>query len=220
MNPPTLIMPILALIEKAGLGQLEASTELRLNQLLEENFWKIEKWYRYFVKTQSHNDLMEGEAVNRSLKYRWRCKDDCERGNFMGSGLDDYPRTATQTQISKQHVDLMSWIYFFSEGLEKISAHLELARPRRYYQEKKEEMRRKIIEECLDPLDLLFKDQSVIAKNQYVNELVTKVGYINLFPFFTGLLREELYEESEKGKIRAVIAKIIKVIGDEKELLS
>ena len=95
MNPPTLIMPILALIEKAGLGQLEASTELRLNQLLEENFWKIEKWYRYFVKTQSHNDLMEGEAVNRSLKYRWRCKDDCERGNFMGSGLDDYPRTAT-----------------------------------------------------------------------------------------------------------------------------
>lgn len=87
----------------------------------------------------------------------------------MGSGLDDYPRTATETQISKQHVDLMSWIYFFSEGLEKISAHLNLTRPHRYYQERKEEMRRKIIEECLDPVDLLFKDQSVIAKNQYIN---------------------------------------------------
>lgn len=43
---------------------------------------------------------------------------------------------------------------------------------------------------------------------------------MNLFPFFTGILREELYEEGEKGKIRAVIDKIIKVLGDEKELLS
>lgn len=58
MNPPTLVLPILALIEKARLKQLDGSTEARLNQLLEENFWKIEKWYRYFVKTQSHNDLM------------------------------------------------------------------------------------------------------------------------------------------------------------------
>ena len=35
----------------------------------------------------------------------------------MGSGLDDYPRIEKDRQLSKQHVDLMSWIYFFSEGL-------------------------------------------------------------------------------------------------------
>ena len=35
----------------------------------------------------------------------------------MGSGLDDYPRIEQDGQLSKQHVDLMSWIYFFSEGL-------------------------------------------------------------------------------------------------------
>ena len=56
-------------------------------------------------------------------------------------------------------------------------------------------MRRKIMSECLDPSDLLFKDQSVAAKNQYIDELVTRVGYINLFPFFTGVLREELYPQ-------------------------
>lgn len=56
----------------------------------------------------------------------------------MGSGLDDYPRTATQTQISKQHVDLMSWMYFFSEGLEEIAKYLKLKRPQKYYHQKKE----------------------------------------------------------------------------------
>jgi len=76
---------------------------------------------------------MENEAVNRSIKYRWRCKDDCERGNFMGSGLDDYPRTEKEHQISKQHVDLMSWIYFFAEGLEEIATYLEEEKPMKYY---------------------------------------------------------------------------------------
>jgi len=47
----------------------------------------------------------------------------------MGSGLDDYPRTENPSQISKQHVDLMSWIYFFSEGLEEIAHYLNLSKP-------------------------------------------------------------------------------------------
>lgn len=51
-------------------------------------------------------------------------------------------------------------------------------------------MQLKIYEECLDPIDLIFKDQIVKAKNQYIDQLVTKVGYIGLFPFFTGVLRE------------------------------
>jgi mannosyl-oligosaccharide glucosidase len=59
-----------------------------------------------------------------------------------------------------------------------------------------------------------------VAKNQYINELVTKVGYINLFPFFTGVLREELSGQEEKETIRAVINKIVHVIGDKDQLLS
>jgi len=35
----------------------------------------------------------------------------------------------------------------------------------KYYRERKEEMKRKIIDECLDENDLLFKDQSVAGKN-------------------------------------------------------
>jgi tRNA U38,U39,U40 pseudouridine synthase TruA len=71
---------------------LHESNVRKVNEILSQNFWKLEKWYRYFLKTQSHNNLMEKEYINKTTKYRWRCKDDCERGNFMGSGLDDYPR--------------------------------------------------------------------------------------------------------------------------------
>ena len=63
----------------------------------------------------------------------------------MGSGLDDYPRTGTSQQISKQHVDLMSWVYFFAEGLEQIAEYLDLPKPARYYRQRKEEMRAKTI---------------------------------------------------------------------------
>lgn len=109
----------------------------KFNLLLGQNFWKLEKWYRYFLKTQSHSNLMEKEYINKTMKYRWRCKDDCELGNFMGSGLDDYPRVDNQSQLSKQHVDLMSWIYLFSEGLEKMATYLNQTKPAFYYHTKK-----------------------------------------------------------------------------------
>ena len=37
----------------------------------------------------------------------------------MGSGLDDFPRQDAG-QKSKQHVDIISWLYLFAQSLEKI----------------------------------------------------------------------------------------------------
>lgn len=51
--------------------------------------------------------------------------------------------------------------------------------------------------ECLDKKDLLFKDQAIAAKNQVINQLVTRIGYISLFPFFTGILRDNEYNQQE-----------------------
>jgi hypothetical protein len=35
------------------------------------------------------------EVENKNNVFRWRCKNNnnCEQGNILGSGLDDYPRT-------------------------------------------------------------------------------------------------------------------------------
>jgi hypothetical protein len=59
----------------------------------------------------------------------------------MGSGLDDYPRTDKSHQISTQHVDLLSWLYLFSESLTDIANYLNLKKPALYYSQKKLVMR-------------------------------------------------------------------------------
>jgi hypothetical protein len=41
MNPPTLIMPILKLIDLAMDGQLSLEVEADLNSLLQQNYWKL-----------------------------------------------------------------------------------------------------------------------------------------------------------------------------------
>ena len=53
----------------------------------------------------------------------------------------------------------------FSEGLEKIATYLNQSKPAYYYHKKKIEMAKKIYDECLDEVDLIFKDQIVKAKN-------------------------------------------------------
>ena len=118
MNPPTLLLPILTLIVKSS---HDSNVNARLLRLLKANYRKLEQWYRYFKATQSHQSLEYEELMEEDTKfYRWQCKDECSKGNFMGSGLDDYPRMNAAHQISKQHVDLLSWLYFFSSSLDTI----------------------------------------------------------------------------------------------------
>lgn len=150
--------------------------------------WKLEKWFRYFKTTQSHFDLTDVEEIDQNIKFRWRCKDSCQNGNFMGSGLDDYPRQDTN-QLSKQHVDLISWLYFFSESLEKISQYLGQEKGEKYYRGLKNFYNETLYAHYLDPQDNLFKDISV-SKSHNINEFVTHIGYINLFPFMMGMLAE------------------------------
>jgi len=107
----------------------------------------------------------------------------------MGSGLDDYPRVEEKSQISKEHVDLSSWLWFFSDALENVAGFLENDKASKFYRKWKLNLREKIIEECLDENDMLFKDLAVKASKLYLDQKVTKIGYINLFPFFVGLLQ-------------------------------
>jgi hypothetical protein len=38
---------------------------------------------------------------------------------------------------------------------------------------------------------MLFKDLAVKSHKQYIDEKVNKIGYINLYPFFVGLLKPQ-----------------------------
>mgnify|MGYP003491834688 FL=1 len=106
----------------------------------------------------------------------------------MGSGLDDYPRQDNR-QLSKQHVDLISWLYFFAESLEKISGYLGQQKGQKYYRQLKNFYNGTLQEHHLDHTDNLLKDISV-SKDHNINEFVTHVGYINIFPFMMGMVAE------------------------------
>jgi hypothetical protein len=57
---------------------------------------------------------------------------------------------------------------------------------------------------------MLFKDLVVKSSKNYIDEKVTKLGYINLFPFFVGLLQLKPNESVEKvDKILKVLTKTI-----------
>lgn len=94
----------------------------------------------------------------------------------MGSGLDDYPRRMKENQISKQHVDVVSWLYFFSDALLKLSKYGEkegiLGRHSKrrihYYQNENEKYLSKLYREFLDPADFLFKDTVVEDKDIFI----------------------------------------------------
>ena len=68
----------------------------------------------------------------------------------MGSGLDDYPRVEKQTQISKEHIDLSSWLWFFSDSLETISKYLSKYKSAKFYNKWKYQLKQKIMDQCLD----------------------------------------------------------------------
>lgn len=106
----------------------------------------------------------------------------------MGSGLDDYPRQDTK-QLSKQHVDLISWLYFFAESLGKVSEYLNNTKGMKYYQNLTQFYNNSLHKSYYDSKDSLFKDISV-SEAQNIDGFVTHIGYINLFPFMMGMVHE------------------------------
>ena len=88
----------------------------------------------------------------------------------------------------------MSWLYFFSDSLTKISEFLQSHSVKtnkqiNYYKNEAKTFKEELYKNFFDKNDYLFKDVVVIGAETYVEKYVHKIGYISLFPFFTGLLR-------------------------------
>jgi hypothetical protein len=77
------------------------------------------------------------------------------------------------------------------------------------------ELREKIIDECLDESDMLFKDLAVKGPKLFLDQKVNKYGYINLFPFFVGLLQSYPSDSEERaGRILKVLHKTVEIMMD------
>lgn len=90
-----------------------------------------------------------------------------------------------------------------------------------FYKRWKSELRDKIIEECLDESDMLFKDLAVKGEKLFLDQKVTKLGYINLFPFFVGLLKTQEGDSPERvEKLHKVLNRTVAIMLDENILMS
>ena len=114
-NPPTLLYPIIDLIELKNIDPFE---RLKIFKFIEKNYKTLMDWLLWFLETQSNSG-----NVSLKTKFLWYCKGKCESGFYYGSGLDDYPRHDTISH-SKSHLDLHCWIIFFYESMTKISKYL------------------------------------------------------------------------------------------------
>ena len=208
-NPPTLIFGILTLISETenNLKKLEM-TEKSLKQKRFKDFIcrlykKLKLWFVWMMDTQT--DINEESSdEERNLKFmfpfknsktsgtydwkpkiRWHCKGQCHDGNFMGSGLDDYPREDNNSK-SEQHLDLAVWLCFFAENLARVATYIGEQEDSAEYYSIFSYLKEKINEEFLDYSDFIYKDVTYnVEENEYDHN--EHIGYINLFPFFFGI---------------------------------
>ena len=148
-NPPTLLMPIAAFIERLTrhggntletedlLGQTLFGVEDLLSDgvtkryldnpelakhYLSELYPLLQRHHEWFRRTQDGDIKTWGrEAFSTKEGYRWRGRtpDHC-----LTSGLDDYPR-ARPPHTGELHVDLLSWMGFFARTLKGVAEFLE-----------------------------------------------------------------------------------------------
>lgn len=86
---------------------------------LQSLYPSLRRHYNWFRRTQRGQIAEWGRrARSRTEAYRWRGRD---ADHVLTSGLDDYPR-ASPPHVGELHLDLASWMAFFSRTMGEIAA--------------------------------------------------------------------------------------------------
>ncbi|KAG8961017.1 Processing alpha glucosidase I [Tulasnella sp. 419] len=208
-NPPTLTMALAAFVQRlkdsAGVlpselgmqqplmgsvtSSIDDSTSTHLDPEVARNYLlsiypSLRRHYDWFRRTQRGQIKQWGGRNPRARTegYRWRGR---SKEHVLTSGLDDYPRAETP-HIGELHVDLISWVAYFSRSMRQIAEFLG-------NQEDEEEFRT-IEENVLMNIDdlhwneeqQLYCDASVDDEDESYHECHR--GYVSLFPFLLELL--------------------------------
>lgn len=83
---------------------------------------KLRLHYEWFRSTQRGQIREWGREVtgSKTEAYRWRGR---SMDHVLTSGLDDYPR-AKPPHVAELHLDLMSWMIFFTRTMKEISDYI------------------------------------------------------------------------------------------------
>ena len=157
-NPPTLTMAVTAFIKRLkrhggptdmelglGLGtgglQIPFSTSQPSNSdrylddqglalsFLQSIYQPLKRHYEWFRRTQRGQIKQYGrKARSRTEAYRWRGRSE---KHVLTSGMDDYPRAPPH--IGELHLDLISWMGFFSRTMKEIAEFVGEDEDKRYF---------------------------------------------------------------------------------------
>ncbi|ESK85883.1 mannosyl-oligosaccharide glucosidase [Moniliophthora roreri MCA 2997] len=213
-NPPTLTIAVTALISRVkaastglsdqdlgmdfGMGGTQVPLSGRnvlaggsTNQYLDPetalSFLKsiynpLKRHYDWFRRTQRGQiKQYSRKARSRSEAYRWRGRSE---SHVLTSGMDDYPRGPPHP--GELHLDLISWMAFFSRTMREISSFVGESDDAMSYAE--------IEKAILDNIeDLHWNEEQqmycdVNVDNDDESYHVCHKGYLSLFPFMLSLL--------------------------------
>lgn len=105
-----------------ALSSLHVEDALLARSFLTSIYPKLKLHYEWFTQTQQGQVREWGrEARSKKHAYRWRGRTE---DHVLTSGLDDYPR-ARPPHLGELHVDLMSWMGFFTKTMGEIAGFLE-----------------------------------------------------------------------------------------------
>lgn len=208
-NPPTLTMAVTAYIERLRALPDDIDVQLGMDatgqqvlkapiaepgnrrlvdreaakEYLRSIYPALRRHYHWFRRTQRGQiQQWERKARSRTEAYRWRGRTET---HVLTSGLDDYPR-AKPPHIGELHLDLISWMGFFTRTMRGIAE---------FAGEKEDEAEFKEIEiailQNIEDLhwskeDNMYCDLTVDEDDE--SQFVCHKGYISLFPFLLGLL--------------------------------
>lgn len=119
------VPPSMGSASSIGAAAPEASRHLQDSTLaltyLRSIYPNLRRHYRWFKRTQKGQIQEWGrKAHSRSEAYRWRGRTE---EHVLTSGLDDYPR-AKPPHVGELHLDLASWVGFFTRTMFEIASYL------------------------------------------------------------------------------------------------
>ncbi|KDN51723.1 hypothetical protein RSAG8_00271, partial [Rhizoctonia solani AG-8 WAC10335] len=206
-NPPTLTMALMAFISRLEENAEPSLADLGMDQLpvdststaseqsskllsppaarayLNEIYPALRRHYHWFRRTQRGQIRQWGrKATARGEAYRWRGR---SAEHVLTSGLDDYPRPVPP-HVGELHVDLMSWMGYFSNMMRRIADFIGESEDAAEY-----ETIEKGIKANLDDLHWSKEEKmycDVTVNEEDDSEHVCHAGYVSLFPLLLGLL--------------------------------
>ncbi|EIW85275.1 glycoside hydrolase family 63 protein [Coniophora puteana RWD-64-598 SS2] len=142
----------------------------------------LKRHYNWFRRTQRGQIKQYGrKARSRTEAYRWRGRSE---QHVLTSGMDDYPRGPPHA--GELHLDLISWMGFFSRTMREISEFIGETDDAASYAEIE-----KAIIDNIDDLhwseeNQMYCDAGISSEDE--SEHICHKGYLSLFPFMLSLL--------------------------------